>query len=140
MSSSVACDSGTRAAPNMPCKHAEHDDLAQRLGGAAEHRGEREAEDATDIQRLAAVPGGQPADRRGHDRRRGDVGGQDPGDLIETGGETALHVGQRDVGDGLVEQLQHRGADGARGDHRPVGRIVVDRVSRHVGGLAVVRD
>ena len=51
-----------------------------------------------------------------------------------------MHVGQRHVGDGLVEQLQHRGADRARGDHRPMGRIVVDSFSRHVGGLVVVRD
>ena len=139
MSSSVACDNGTRAAPKTPWKHTEHDDLAQRLGRAAQHRGEREAQDAADIEGLAAIAGRQPADRRGHDRRRGDVGGQHPGDFVVARGEAALHVGQRHVGDGLVEQLQHRGADRARGDHRPMGRIVVDGFSRHVGGLVVVR-
>ena len=121
-------------------KHAEHDDLAQRLGRAAEHRGDGEAEDAADIERLAAVTGRQPADRCRHDRRRGDVGGQDPGDLVEARGEAALHVGQRHIGDGLVEQLQHRGADRARRDHRPMGRILVVRFSRHGGGVFAVRS
>jgi hypothetical protein len=36
--------------------------------------------------------------------------------------------------------LQHRGADRARRDHRPMGRIVVDSFSRHVGGLIIIRN
>jgi hypothetical protein len=110
----------------------------RRLGCAAQHRGNREAKDAADIQGFAAMARRQPADRCGHDRRSGDVGSQNPGDFVKTRGEAALHVGQRHVGNGLVEQLQHRGADRAHRDHRAVAHDLLDGFSRHVGDLVVV--
>jgi len=46
-----------------------------------------------------------------------------------------LHKRQRHVRDGLVEQLQHRGANRARGDHSAMGRLLVDSFSRHIRGF-----
>ena len=127
---------------------AECDDLLQRLRRAAQHRGDGEADDADDEQPLAAEARGEPADRRGHDRRGGDVGGQHPGDLVVARREAALHVGQRHVGDRLVERLQQRGADDARGDHAAMRRALRQREGagggRHVywpvkGGMRFLR-
>src|SRR6185437_75127 len=66
-----------------------------------------------DEQLLAAETVGQPADRRGHDGCGHDVGREHPVDLVERGGERALHVGQRDIGDGGVERLHDCGGHGA---------------------------
>ena len=138
MSSRVACDNGTRAAPNMPCSTRNTTIWPSDCAAPQSIEAMVKPRMQPTYRGLRPIARRQPADRRGHDRRRGDVGGQDPGDFVEARGETALHVGQRHVGDGLVEQLQHRGADRARGDHRPMGRIVVDGFSRHVGDLVVV--
>ena len=112
-------------------QQAEHHHLVQRLRGAAQHGGDGEADQAGDEQVFAAEAGRHPADRRGHDRRGGDVAGQDPGDLVIGRRQAALHVGQRDIGDRLVERLHQRGTDGAQRDDQPV-RDLVRRGVRHV--------
>ena len=98
---------------------AEQHDLAQRLRHAAEDRGNGEADDGGDEQPRAAEPRGEEAGRRRHDRRRDDVAGQHPVDLFLAGRHRALHVGQRDIGDGAVERLHQRGHDGADRHQHP---------------------
>ena len=86
-------------------QQAKQHHLVDVLRGAAQHRRDREAGGADDEDPLAAEPVGDPAHRRGHDRRRHDVGGQHPVDLVLRRRQAALHVGQRDVGDGGVQRL-----------------------------------
>ncbi len=97
-----------QARAKRPLEQPEQDQLLERGGRTAQHRGEGEAGDGDQEQPLAAEPGGQKAGRRGHDRRRHDVGGQDPGDLLLSRRQAALHVGQRDIGDGRVQRLHDR--------------------------------
>ena len=95
-------------------QQAEGDHLLDALRDAAQHRGDGETGGADDEQLLAPEPHRHPAERRGHDRRRDDVGGQHPVDLILRRRERSLHVGQGDVGDGGVERLhdgRHHHAD-----------------------------
>jgi len=118
-----------------PLQHAKHHDLADRLRRAAQHRGEGKAQDAADIEWLAAeAQRSQPTGAVMIAER--DVGGQDPDDLVVAGREAALHVRQPTLAMVWSSKLQHRGADRARGDHRPVGcipkgHILVDGFSRH---------
>ena len=86
-------------------QQAEQHDLLDVLRQRAQQRGDGEAGDADDEQLLAAEAVGQPADRRRHDGGGDDIGGQHPVDLVERGRQRALHVGQRDIGDGGVERL-----------------------------------
>ncbi len=114
----------------MPCSRRNSTDHRPiGLRRAARHRADGKTDDGDQEQRLAPKARRQPANRRGHDRRRRDVGRQDPGDLVIARRETALHIGQRHIGDGLVERLQHRGANGARRDHGPM----MDSLLRHDG-------
>ncbi len=97
------------------------DHLLDRKGDATQHRGDGEAGGADDEQLLAAEARRHPAERRGHDRRGDDVGGQHPVDLILGRRQRALHVGQGDIGDGRVERLhdrRHHDADGQHPSHR----------------------
>ena len=122
-------------------QQAEHDDLFQRLRRTAHHGGDGETDDADDEQPLATEACGEPAHRRGHDRRGGDVGGEHPGDLVVARREAALHVGKCDVGDGLVERLQQGGADDARGDHAAMRRALQQRDGAGGGGhVSVARQ
>ena len=66
----------------QPCSRRNITICVQGLRRAAQHRGNGEADEADHEKRLAAEPRGEPADRRGHDRRGDDVGGQHPGDLV----------------------------------------------------------
>ena len=121
MSSRMACDSGTRAAPAIPCNTRDDHRLRQRHGQAAQGGGDGEAEDRHHEQPPPAEAGGEPAGGRGHDRRGDDVGGEHPGALVVAAGEGAGHVGQGDVGDGGVQRLHHGRQHGADGDHRHAG-------------------
>ena len=67
-----------------------------------------------------------------HDRRRDDIGGQHPVDLVLARRDAALDVRQRDVGDGGVERLHQGGEDHADGDRRPVAAIRCGRGGHHV--------
>ena len=106
-----------------PLQQPEDDHLRQRLRGAAHHRGDGEAEQAGDEEVLAPEACRHPANRRGHDRGRDDVGGQHPGDLVGGRREASLHVGERDVRDGRVERLHQRCGHRAAGDQGPVRHL-----------------
>ena len=91
------------------------DHLLNRQRDAAQHRGDGEPCGANDEQLLAAEARRHPAERRGHDCGRDDVGSQHPVDLILCRRKRALHVGQGDVGDRRIERLhdrRHHDADG----------------------------
>ena len=75
----------------------------------------------TSSTRLRPKRAGEEARRRRHDRRRDDVGGQHPVDLVRARRDAALHVGQRDVGDRRVERLHDHGEDDAGGDRAAIG-------------------
>ena len=102
-------------------QQAEAHQLFQRLRRTAQHGGGGEADDADDEQPLAAEADRHPADRRCHDGGGDHIGGEHPGDLVVRRRHAALHVWQRDVGDGGVQRLhehrQHRGG----GDQAAVG-------------------
>ena len=101
-------------------QQAEQHHLLDVLRQRAQERGDGEAGDADDEQLLAAEAVGHPADRRGHDGGGDDVGGEHPVDLVERGRQRALHIGQRDVGDGGVERLHDgRGHGADRDQHAP---------------------
>ena len=108
-----------------PLQHAEQHDLIERLRHAAQRRGQGEADDRHQEQRLAAEAVGQPAGERRHDRRGHDVGGQHPGHLVLRRRQAALHARQRHVGDGGVERLQDRGQHHGDGDHAAMQRHAV---------------
>jgi len=100
-------------------QQAEQHHLVDVLRQPAQHRGDGEAGRADDEDALAPEAVGDPSDRRGHDRGRDDVGGQHPVDLVLRGRQRALHVGQRDVGDGGVQRLHDRRRHGAHRHHVP---------------------
>ena len=113
-------------------QQAEHHHLADVLGEAAHHRGNGEAGGANDENSLAPEPVGDPAHWRGHDRRRHDVGGQHPVDLVLRGRQRALHIGQRDIGDGGVERLHDGRGHGADRHHGPAQAGNRDRSCRRI--------
>ncbi len=79
-------------------------------------RGDGEERDAGHVVVLAAEDAGEP---RGHGQDDGvgdEVGGEDPGDFVVGAAEAAGDVGQRDVGDGGVEQLHEGGEGDGEGD------------------------
>jgi hypothetical protein len=95
-------------------EQAERHHLLDALGDAAQHGGDGEAGRADDEQLLAAESRREPAERRSHDGGRDDIGRQHPVDLILGRRQRALHIGQRDIGDGGVERLhdgRHHHAD-----------------------------
>ena len=101
-------------------QQAEADQLLQRLCRAAHHRCDGEAGDADDEQPLAAEADGHPADRGGHDGGGDHVGGEHPGDLVVRRRHAALHVGQRDIGDGGVQRLHEHRQHGGGGDQAAI--------------------
>jgi hypothetical protein len=107
--------------PERALQESEHHHLGERFGEPAQHRSDGEAGETGEEQVLAAEARREPADRRGEDRGRNDIRSEHPGDLVERRRKRALHVGQRDVGDGVVERL-HQGRDhGADRDDAAVG-------------------
>ncbi len=101
-------------------QQAEQHHLLDVLRQRAQERSDGEAGDADDEQLLAAEAVGHPADRRGHDGGGDDIGGEHPVDLVERGRQRALHIRQRDVGDGGVERLHDGRRHGAHRDqHAP---------------------
>ena len=129
MSMMTDCDSGASAAPKAPCRMRKKHHLLEAEGGAAERRGADEADDADHEQPLAADAVGEPAGDRRRDRRGDDIGGQHPGDGVLRRAEARLHVRQRDVGDGRVENLHDH-----RGHHRDGDQPAVLDCSRVDGG------
>ena len=100
-------------------QQAEHHHLGDVLRQPAHHGSNGEAGRADDEDALAAETVGDPSHRRGHDRGGDDIGGQHPVDLVLRGRQRALHIGQRDVGDGGVERLHDRRRHGADRHHVP---------------------
>ena len=98
-------------------QQAEQHHLVDVLRQPAQHRGDGEAARAQDEDALAAEAVGDPANRRGHDRGGDDVGGQHPVDLVLRRRQAALHVGQRDIGDGGVQRLHDGRGHGADRHH-----------------------
>ena len=90
-------------------ERAEQDHLLQRRRSAAEHGDQGEPADGHQEQALAAEAAFEESGGRSHDRRRHDIGGQDPGNLILGGTQGTLHMGQRHIGDGGVEGLHDGG-------------------------------
>jgi hypothetical protein len=109
---------------------AKRHQLAEAGGGAAQRRGDREADDRDEEDVFDAEPAGEPAGQRHHDRRADDVGGQGPGDLVEGGRETSLDVRQGDVEDRIVEPLHDVRQHDRDGDHAAV-RNRGERVAPH---------
>ena len=122
-------------------QQAEQHHLADVLRQPAQHGSDGEAGGADDEDALAAEAVGDPAHRRGHDGGRDDVGGQHPVDLVLRGRQRALHVGQRDIGDGGVQRLHDGRGHRADRHHVPAqarnhaGRL---RRGRHVGSVLFV--
>ena len=100
-------------------QQAEQHHLVDVLRHPAHHRGDGEAARAQDEDALAAEAVGDPAHRRGHDRGGDDVGGQHPVDLVLRRRQAALHIGQRDIGDGGVQRLHDGRGHGADRHHVP---------------------
>ena len=92
----------------MPCNRRNITICSIECARPHSNEAKRETGDADQKQPLAPKAVGEPADRRGEDRRRDDVGRQHPVDLIDRGGQRTLHVGQRDVRHRGVERLHDR--------------------------------
>ena len=96
--------------------HPEHHQFRQVRGDAAEHRGDGEADQAEQQRVLVAQAiGDPPGGRRDHGAGH-DVGGQHPSNLVRRGGERALDVRQRHVGDGAVQRVHQRRHHDREGD------------------------
>ena len=92
----------------------EHD--VEAGGDAAEERRDGEEGDAGHVVVLAAEDAGEPGGHGEDDGVGDEVGGEDPGDFVVGAAEAAGDVGQRDVGDGGVEQLHEGGEGDGEGD------------------------
>ena len=113
---------------------AEQHELVERLGRAAQHRHDGEADHAGRQRAAQAEARGAEARERRHDGRGHDVGGHHPGDLLLRRRQRALDRGQRHVGDGAVEGVHDGGHHHHDGDQAaPAPHRRIDR--RH--GLAV---
>ena len=127
----IACESGDSAAPNAPCSSRNRIICSSGLRQSAHRRCQRESDKTHEEDLAPAEPRGEPADRSGHDGRCDDIGRQHPGDLVARSLQTALHVRQRDVGDGGVQHLrmnmpsitQTTAMRSARGVSRNAGRL-----------------
>ena len=95
-------------------KYAKQHNLRHRLRHAAQHRSDRESADGNQEKPLETEAAGEKAGRRRHDRGGDDVRRQHPVDLVLAGGDAALHIGQRDIGDRRVERLHQRRQDRRR--------------------------
>ena len=104
-----------------PLHQAEEHDLVERLRDAAQRRRHHEHRDRGDEVALAPEALGDPSGHRDHDAGGDQVARDDPRDLIDAGGEAALHMRQRDVDDRAVEDLEH-GAEHHRERDDPFAR------------------
>ena len=102
---------GLEAAAAGSLKDAEEQKHGQREGRAAEEAGDGEDDDAEDEEVAASEDTGGPSTERENDGIGDKVAGENPGALIGAGAKRTGDVGQRDVGDGGVENL-HKGRQG----------------------------
>ena len=96
--SSASAD-GASSAPKTPCSARARDEHAERAGGAADRRGDGEAEQAADEGPLAAEQVAEAAAEQQQRAERQRVGGDDPLALVVGEAEVLLRAGQRDVHD-----------------------------------------
>ncbi len=89
---------------------AKHHHLIERSGRAAQRRGDHEDRHRDHEVAFAAEARRDPSGHRDHDAVGDQVAGQHPRNLVDAGGEAALHVRQRDVDDRSVQHLE-RGAE-----------------------------
>ena len=108
-------DGGEAAAADALEDSAEKHDV-ERGGDAAEERCDGEEGDAGHVVVLAAEDAGEPCGHGENDGVGDEIGGEDPGDFVVGAAEASGDVGQRDVGDGGVEQLHEGGEGDGEGD------------------------
>jgi hypothetical protein len=118
------------ASSSDPLQGAKRHQFAEAGGGAAQRRGDGEADDRGEEDVFDAEPAGEPAGQRHHDRGADDVRGQGPGDLVEGGRETSLNVRQGDVENRIVEPLHDVRQHDRDSDHAAV-RNRGERVAPH---------
>ncbi len=109
--------------------HAEHHQLRQRAGGAAQERRGREQDDRADEVAAPAERRGEEARHRDHDHVGDDVRRRHPRDLVHGRAEIPHHGGQRDVDDAGVQDLEDHGEHHAD-DHQPLAGRESHRGSR----------
>ena len=120
VSKRIAWEVDRRAPPPIPWMNRKPDELPDVVGLAAGGGGRREEEDRPDVVVPAPEPGGEEARHRDDDDVGDRVGGDDPGDVLERRPEVPAHVGEGDVHDRGVDQLDDRGRDDRdRDDHLP---------------------
>ena len=111
-------------------QQAKDDHLLKRCGHAAQHGCRGEADNRHEEKPFAPEPVRKESGNRRHDGSCNDVGGQYPIDLVKRRRKTALHIGQRDIGDCRVERLHDRGEHHAKGDD-PAVRYVARCLHAH---------
>ena len=127
-------DGNDRPAPQA-LEHARRD---QDLHGGRDGRQEGADGEENGAEEEEAPPAearGEPTRGGENDGIGGEVGGEHPRDLVEPGRERALDVGQRDIGDAGVEDLEHRHEHHGDGDGPAAGipkhRLALERLDRH---------
>ena len=115
----IACDSGMSGPPPMPCSMRAIRSAV--MFGASPQSTDAAVNITVQIEEeaLAAEHARQPAGGGQDHRVGGEVGGEHPRHLVDAGGQRALDVRQRHVGDGDVEHLHHR-HEHHRGGDRPL--------------------
>ncbi len=122
-------------APGESLEDAEEDQCPQAPGGAAEKGAEGEQADGDEQEALAPEEPAEPARHGDDDGIGGQVGGDDPGRLVDPRGEAAPDVVERDVDDGGVDDHHERGQH-HRDGHEPFVHDapgVLQRSTRIVG-------
>ena len=89
--------------PGGALDHAEQHHLFQAAGNAAQHRSGGESRDTPQEQGAPADARRKPAGERRGNGGGDDIAGQHPGDAVGGGVQAGLHVRQRHVGDGGIE-------------------------------------
>ena len=107
---------GREAAAADALKDAGDEHDVEAGGDAAEEGSDGEEGDAGHVVIFSAEDAGEPGGHGEDDGIGDEVGGEDPGDLVVGAAETAGDVGERDIGDGGVEQLHEGGEGDGEGD------------------------
>src|SRR3974390_1355257 len=97
-------------------QNTEENQERQARGDSAKKRTDDEGQNASHVEALAPEEAGEPAGQRKDDRVRDEVGSEDPGAFVDTGGETASNVGKSDVGNAGIENLHEGGEHDREGD------------------------
>ena len=107
---------GLEAAAAGSLEDAEKDEQRKRGSEAAEHGADAKERDADHVEALASEEGDEIGAGRKNDGVGDEVGSQNPGSFVLRRAETAGDVGQRDVGDGGIEDLHEGGQGDGEGD------------------------